>query len=449
MSDLMEMYRSKLVTAEEAVKVVKSGDWVRYGYSFTKPTALDMELAKRKDELYDVNIHCATCMRKFYTVEADPTTTHFRYNSGHMTGPERQLHDQGLCYYVPSQFGQSPDWFRMGYSKVNVAMLSVTPMDKHVYFNFGPQATFVKAVCDMAEKVIVEINPSMPKALGGFEECIHISEVDMIVEDPRADNPLPDIQAAPVSPEDAKIAEYIIEEIPNGACIQLGIGGVPRAVGEMIAKSDLKDLGVHSEMLVESMMTMYEAGKITGRYKTLDPGKIVYSFGLGSKKFWEWIDNNPALACCPVRYTNYPQYVMANDNAISINNGLEVDLTGQVCSESKGTRMISGSGGQLEFAFGSFFSRGGKSFLCMHSTYTKKGGRASRIVPTLTPGAVVTTPRPVVHYLVTEYGKVILKGKSEWQRAELIISIAHPDFRDDLIKEAQKLGIWRRTAKIE
>lgn len=449
MSTFMELYRSKLVTAEQAVKVVKSGDWVRYGYSFSKPNALDMELAKRKEELFDVNIHCATCMRKFYTIEADPTTTHFRYNSGHMTGPERKLHDEGLCYYVPSQFGQSPAWYYRGYSRANVAMLSVCPMDKNGFFNFGPQATYIRAICDVADKVIVEINPSMPRALGGFGECVHVSEVDMIVEDPRADNPLVDIKATPPSAADTKIAEHIIPEIVDGACIQLGIGGVPQAVGEVIAKSDLKDLGVHSEMLVESMMTMYEAGKITGRRKTTDPGKIVYAFGLGSNKFWEWIDDNPALASCPVNYTNYPQYIMANDNFVSINNGLEVDLTGQICSESKGTRMISGSGGQLEFAFGSFYSKNGQSFICMNSTYTKKGGMASRIVPNLTPGAVITTPRPVLHNLVTEYGKVTLKGKSEWQRAELIISVAHPDFRDELIKEAQKLGIWRRTAKIE
>jgi len=449
MSDLMKQYRSKLVTAEEAVKVVKSGDWVRYGYSFSKPTALDMELAKRKDELFDVNIHCSTCLRKFYTVEADPTTLHFRYNSGHMTAPERYLRDKGMAYYIPAQFGQNVEWFRRGYNPCNVTMLSVCPMDKYGYFNFGPNNSMLKAICDVSEKVIVEVNPSMPRALGGFDEAIHISEVDMIVEDPRADNPLPDIASPSITLEDKKIAEFIMEEITDGACLQLGIGGMPQVIGEMITQSDLKDLGVHTEMMNESMMDMFLAGKLTGRRKTLLPGKIVYTFAFGSKRLWEWIDNNPALASCPVNFTNSPQYIMANDNVISINNCIEVDLTGQVCSESKGTRMISGSGGQLEFAYGSFYSKGGKSFLAMTSTYNKNGNKLSRIVPTLTPGAVVTTPRPVVHYLVTEYGKVNLKGKSEWQRAELIISIAHPDFRDDLIKEAEKLGIWRRSAKIE
>lgn len=448
MSDLMSLYRSKLVTAEEAVRVVKSGDWVRYGYSFSKPTALDMELAGRKDELFEVNIHCSTCVRKFYTVEADPTTNHFRYNSGHMTTPERRLYDEGLCYYIPSHFGQSPIWFEKGYCRADVVMLSVCPMDRHGFFNFGPNNTFLKAMCSVADKVIVEVNLSMPRALGGFDEALHVSEADMIVEDPRADNPLSDIKPHPITPEDAKIAGLIMEEIRDGCCIQLGIGGMPQAIGEMIVRSDLKDLGIHTEMLNESMMSMFLAGKITGRKKNLLPGKMVYAFALGSKKLWEFIDENPALASVPVSFTNSPQNIMANDNAISINNAVEVDLTGQVCSESKGTRMISGSGGQLEFAYGTFYSKNGKGFLALTSTYDKKGGCCSRIVPTLTPGAVVTTPRPVVHYLVTEYGKVILKGKSTWQRAELIISIAHPDFRDDLIREAEKLGIWRRSNKI-
>lgn len=448
MSNVISEYKRKLLKAQNAVRVVKSGNWVRYGYSFSKPTALDMELAKRRDELFEVNINCSTCMRKFYTVEADPTTSHFRYNSGHMTASERRLHDEGACYYIPSHFGQSPSWFEKGYSKADVVMLSVCPVDKHGFFNFGPNNTFLKAMCGVARKVIVEINPSMPKALGGFDEAVHISEVDMIVEDPRADNPLEDIKPLRLTPEDKRIAALIMEEIHDGACLQLGIGSLPQAIGEMIVQSDLKDLGIHTEMMNESMMNMFLTGKITGRKKTLLPGKIAYAFALGSKKLWEFIDENPALASVPVSFTNYPQNIMTNDNVVSINNALEVDLTGQVCSESIGTRMISGSGGQLEFAYGTFYSKNGKGFLALTSTYGHKGKRSSRIVPTLTPGAVVTTPRPVVHYLVTEYGKVILKGKSEWQRAELLISIAHPDYRDDLVAAAEKLGIWKRSNKI-
>ena len=448
MSDLMEQYRSKLVSAKDAVKVVKDGDWVRFGYMFSAPWALDIELANRKDELNGVFLHCATHPPKINCVEADPTTEHFLYNSGHLTGPERKLRDEGKCFYVPSQFGQTGFWYERGYIKANVVMLSVCPMDSNGYFNFGPQNTYLHTMCEAADKVIVEINPSMPKALGGFQEGIHISDVDMIVEDPRADRPLPSVSPAAPTETDMKIAELIVEEIVDGSCIQLGIGGLPNAIGDIISQSDLKDLGIHSEMLNDAMRKMYLAGKVTGKHKALMPGKIAYAFAMGSKDLWDWVDNNPALASCPVAYTNSPQYIMPNDNFVSINNCIEVDLTGQVCSESKGTRQISGSGGQLEFAYGSFYSKNGKGFLGMTSAYTKKGGLASRVVPTLPEGAVVTTPRPIVHYLVTEYGKVILKGKSEWQRAELIISIAHPNFRDDLIKEAQRLGIWRRTKKI-
>lgn len=449
MSDLMEQYRSKLVSAEQAVKVVKSGDWVGYGYGLSKPVALDIELANRKDELFEVNIAGSTCPSKVYVAEADPTTTHLRYNSGHLQVGTRRLKDEDRVYYVPSAFGQTVDWLYMGYNQRDVAMFNVCPMDKHGYFNFGPQQASNRAMAEIAGKVIVEVNPNRPRALGGAGEAVHISEVDFIVEDERATEPLFQIKAGQASPEERRIGELVMEEIPNGACLQIGIGGTADVIADMIAQSELKDLGVHTEFLAEPMMNIAEAGKLSGRFKNLDRGKIVYTFAMGTQRLYDWIDDNPALAIYPVRYTNYPQYVMAQDNFISLNNCLEVDLTGQVCSESKGTRMISGSGGQLDFANAAFYSKGGKSFLAMKSSYTKKGGNESRIVPTLTPGAVVTVPRPIVHYLVTEYGKVILKGKSEWERAELIISIAHPDSRDYLIKEAQKLKLWRRTAKIQ
>ncbi len=445
--DLMQQYKSKLVTAAEAVKVVKSGDRVGYGYGLSKPVALDIELAERKDELYDVNIGGSTNPNKVYVAEADPTTTHLRYNSGHIMGERRRLKDDGRIFYVPSAFGQTVDWLYFGYNRRDVAMFSVCPMDKHGYFNFGPQQASNKAQADVAKKVIVEVNPFRPRALGGFHESLHISEIDLIVEDERAAQPLYEVKTPPATPEEKKIAELIAEEIPDGACLQIGIGGTSGVISEIIVNSDLKDLGIHTEMLGEPMMDMFLAGKITGKRKTLDPGKIVYTFALGSKRFWDWIDDNTALAICPVRYTNYPQYIMAQDNFIAVNNCLEVDLTGQVCSESKGTRMISGSGGQLDFTNAAFYSKGGKSFLVMRSTYVKKGGNESRIVPLLTYGAVVTVPRPVVHFVVTEYGKVNLKGKSEWERAELLISIAHPDHRDYLIKEAERLKIWRPSAK--
>ena len=440
-------YQSKCVSAQQAVQVVKSGDWVRYGYASSKPTALDIELAKRKDELFDVNVQCATCLRKLHVVEVDPSMEHFRYNTGHMSAGERRLHDDSLCYYIPSHFGQNNSWFERGYNQADVVMISVCPIDNFGYFNFGPSNTYLRTLCEMGTKVIVEVNPSMPRALGGFDEAVHITDVDMIVEDERANASPPEIRPVDASPEERRIAELIMEEIEDGSCLQLGIGGVPQTIGDLIAHSNLKDLGIHTELLNESMMTLFLKGKITGRKKTIMPGKILYTFALGSRELYEFIHDNPALASVPVWYANHPQNIMANEKAVSINNTIEVDLTGQVCSESKGSRMISGSGGQLEFAYATYYSNGGKGFIAMTSTYEKKGIRHSRILPILTPGAIVTTPRPVVHYLVTEQGKVNLKGKSEWQRAELIISVAHPDFREGLIKEAEKLGIWKKSRR--
>jgi acyl-CoA hydrolase len=246
-----------------------------------------------------------------------------------------------------------------------------------------------------------------------------------------------------------RIANYIVEEIQDGACIQLGIGAMPNLIGSMIAQSDLKDLGIHTEMFNTAMLEMTLAGKVTCRRKNIDKGKIVYTFALGSEEVYEFIDNNPMLAMYPCSYTNHVAVIMQNDRAVSINNCIEVDLTGQVCSESVGTRLISGSGGQLEFAIGAYYAKEGKSFICLKSRYEKSNGEVvSRIKPILTPGAVVTTPRPCVNYLVTEYGKVNLKGKSMWDRAEMIISLAAPEFRDELVKEAEKLNLWTRTSKL-
>jgi acyl-CoA hydrolase len=229
--------------------------------------------------------------------------------------------------------------------------------------------------------------------------------------------------------------------------MQLGIGGMPNAVGAMIAKSDLKDLGIHTEMFVDSFVDMIEAGQVTGAKKNIDKYKVVATFALGSKTTYDYVDNNPRVAFYPVDYTNDPFVIAKNDKVVAINNCVEVDILGQICSESSGTRQISGTGGQLDFTYGAYRSKGGRAFICMSSAYTKKGGLISRIKATLTPGAVVTVPRTMVHYLVTEYGVVDLKGRTLWERAEAVISIAHPDVRDQLIKEAEEIGVWRRSNK--
>ena len=319
-------------------------------------------------------------------------------------------------------------------------MLQVTPMDKHGYFNFGLNASQLSAAIECADTIIVEVNENMPTCYG-HEVNIHIDQVDMVVE---GDDPLiAEMGAGKISKVDQAVANLIVPEIPDGACLQLGIGGMPNAVGSLIAQSDLKDLGVHTEMYVDAFVDIALAGKITGARKVHDRGLQVYTFAAGTKKLYDYIDENQEMMAAPVDYVNDTRIISDLDNFMSINNAVEVDLFGQVASETAGTRHISGAGGQLDFVLGAYQSKGGKSFICCSSTVKNKDGSiSSRIKPTITPGGVVTCTRANVQYLVTEYGMVNLKGTSTWERAEKIISIAHPDFREELIKEAQKLKIW-------
>ena len=283
----------------------------------------------------------------------------------------------------------------------------------------------------------------MPQCMGGIETAVHISKVSHIIE---GSNPvLAQLPSAIPSDVDRKVAKLIVEEIPNGACLQLGIGGMPNAVGVMIADSDLKDLGVHTEMYVDAFVEMSLKGKINGSKKSIDRGRQTFAFGAGTDKLYKFIHNNPEVMSTTVEYTNDPSVVGQLDNFVSINNAVEIDLFGQVNSESSGSKQISGTGGQLDFVMGAYKSKGGKSFVCLASTYGKTGEVKSRIVPTLERGSITTDSRTVVHWVVTEYGKVNLKGKSTWQRAEAIISIANPLFQDNLIREAESLKIWKKS----
>lgn len=445
--DFKTMYEDKLTTADEAVKVVKSGDWVDFSWCVTTPVALDAAMAKRLPELSDINFRGGILMWQPEIFKIEDPAKHMTWNSWHMGGIERKAVAQGFAFYAPIRYSEVPRYNRDSATPARVAMMQVSPMDEHGFFNFGPSASHSAAVCECAETVIVEVNENIPRCLGGFEESIHISKVDMIVE---GNNPAIASMggSAPATAVDEAVAKYIVNEIPDGACLQLGIGGMPNAVGSLIAQSDLKDLGVHTEMYVDAFVDIAKAGKINGRKKNIDKGRQTYAFAAGTQKLYDYLDNNPECMSAPVNYTNDIRQISALDNFISINNAVDIDLFGQVNAESAGIKQISGAGGQLDFVLGAYLSNGGKSFICMSSTFTQKDGTVkSRINPTLSNGSIVTDTRANVHYFVTEYGIVNLKGLSSWQKAEAIISVAHPDFRDELITEAEKMHIWRQSNK--
>lgn len=439
-------YQKKCTTADEAVKVVKSGDWVDFGWCTGTPVALDHALAKRVPELSDVNFRGGILLRPLETFQAPEANERLTWNSWHMSGIERKMIANGNTFYNALRYSELPRYIREHCDPIDVAMFQVSPMDAHGYFSFGPNASHMMAVCDRAKVIIVEVNPNMPRCLGGFEESIHISRVDMIVEH---ESPIGILGGGGAASEiDEAVAKLIVEEIPNGACLQLGIGGMPNAVGSMIAQSDLKDLGVHTEMYVDAFVDISMAGKITGAHKSIDRGRQTFAFGAGTQKLYDFINDNPSCMSAPVAYTNDARTIAQLDNFISINNAVNVDLFGQVNAESAGVKHISGAGGQLDFVLGAYLSKGGKSFICCSSSFTDKNGNLqSRILPTLDTGSIVTDARPNVHYIVTEYGKVCLKGMSAWQRAEALISVAHPQFHDELVAQAEKMRIWKHSNK--
>ena len=375
-----EEYDQKRVSPEEAVGIVKSGDWVDYGHFSCAPTYLDPILAQRVDELKGVKVRAATYPGLAAVAQADPTRERFCYNNWHFSGGDRMLHDKGLCNYIPMLYHEGVRYFDD--IDTDVFMVKVTPMNRCGYFNFGPSCSTSKANANSAKKVVVEVNTSVPYCYGGYGESIHISDIDYIVE---SDNkPLISVPSLQISEEDTKIAKIIMNDIHDGSVIQLGIGAMPNTVGMMIAQSDLKDLGVHTEMLCDSFVDMYQAGCVTNDKKQLNPGKMVYTFALGSQKLYDFLDHNPCCATYSADYTNKPEHISRNDNMIAINNAVEIDLYGQVCSESSGVRQISGTGGQFDYIYGAYHSKGGKAFVCLTATKkNKKGEIKSRIVPTL------------------------------------------------------------------
>ncbi len=458
-------YSEKLTTAANAVSRIKSGDVVDYGSFNGKPVMCDIALAARAENLKDVQVYATTTVPPVPEVSKHPQS--FSYVDWHWTKLTRMLQFVGQPFYSPILYQRAPFYHRnskpRSYRSVYYnegaiakdvrvyAILQAGPMDQYGYFNFGPQCSHSCACVDTADVVIVEVNKNQPRCLG-VENAVHISKISHIVEAPETQQ-LFYMPSDPHTEVDKQIANHIMMHINDGCCIQLGIGGMPNLVGEMIAESDLKNLGGHTEMFVDAFVKMIASGKMNGSRKNIDHDLCAYTFALGSKTMYDFMDDNPGLIAYPVDYTNNESVISEIDNFVSVNNALQVDLFSQVNAESlviNGVpQQISGNGGMLDFVMGSFRSHRGRSFICLSSTYKDSEGKIqSRIVPSFEPGTIVTVPRQAVDFIVTEFGAVRLAACPTWMRAEKLISIAHPDYRDNLIKSAEKMNIWRRTNKI-
>lgn len=428
---------AKTITPAEAASLVKSGMWIDYGAGLAQPDVFDAALATRCDELSAVKIRNCLSTKARAVLEADHEGRSFHWLSLHFSGYDRRKHDAGISHYLPVNLGEIPDYYRRFIDPVDILVVKTRPMDKDGNFNLGPSNLWHRAIVERAKCVVVETSAAVPHA-HGIDNSIHLSEIDFLIAGD--DAAMAELPNPPPSDVDRAVAKLILNEVGDGACLQIGIGGMPNAVCSQLLEGSVGDLGIHTEMLTDGIIDLYHAGRITGAHKATFAGKIAYSFALGSKKLYEAIDGNDDFLCCPVDDTNLPHNIMKNDNVVSINNTTQIDLQGQAASESDGHRHISGTGGQLQFVRGAYASRGGKSFICLASTYEKKGERKSRIVPSLTRGNIVTTPRSDIMYVVTEYGLVCLKGKSVPERAKALISIAHPDFREELEREAFDAG---------
>lgn len=445
-------YKSKLTTAEAVAATVQSGDLLKFGYFNGKPVMLTDALGKRHAELRDVTIISVATMPPI-PMEVLQHKESFTWWDWHWSKATRLLKDHfESIIYAPVMYHSCEDFLSQGQvHKGQVPAWSwqqVGPMDDHGYFNFGPNNSESFEANMFSAKVCVEVNKHMPRCLGGSKEGIHISQVDAIVEAP--DDQV--IFAAPEFPAPAeneiKIAENLIPFMRNGSCIQLGIGGLPNALGQVIKKTDLKDLGIHSEMFVDPFVDMIDSGQINGLKKNIDVGKAVYTFGIGTQRMYDWMHNNPRISSNSVGYVNDPRVICRNDNFVSINQALQVDMFTNVSAESHGTRHITGCGGMMDFTLGAQWSKGGQSFICFPATYTdKEGNLQSNVVGYFEYGTNVTVNRHMVDYIVTEYGVRKMKAQNIWVRAENMIELAHPQFRDWLVDEANKLKIWTRTNK--
>lgn len=420
-------YKKKLVTAEEAVAEINSHNRVYISGNAATPYVLMKALASRKDELEGVELVHVLLLGE------DPLARpgmegHFRHNSLFVGPADRKAINEGRADYIPIFLHQIPNLFYSRQMLLDVAVLHLSPPDEHGFMSYGVEVLASKAAAETAKIIIVQINEKMPRVLG--DSFIHISRVHKIIE---VSEDLPQLKKKPFSEVERKIGHFIAELIEDGSTLQLGIGGIPDAV--LSALKGRQDLGIHTEMVSDGVMEAIEDGIITGAKKTFHPYKVILTFILGSNKLYGFVNNNPIFEAHPVDYVNHPFNVSQNETMVAINSAVEVDITGQVCSDSIGTYIYSGFGGQVDFIRGAAHSKKGLPIIALPSTAKK--GEISRIVPFLKRGAGVVTTRGDVMYVVTEYGVAYLHGKNLKERTEALINIAHPNFKDDLIKEAK------------
>lgn len=428
------LYESKLLTADKAIDYIEDKDKIVMGVAVSEPPALLSALAEK------IRAGRFSKLRLFYNESKEPAGNSvlqydlldvIELNCLFLSSIERNLIQQGLkdnrklVNFVPTTFSQTPRILSQEIG-IDTFIATVSPMDKNGYFTFGTNNDYGTTVARSAKKVIVEVNENMPRVFGN--SLLHISEVTAVVEN---HIPLIEVMPVPANATDELIGRIIAQQIPDGATLQMGVGALPNAICAQL--SGHRDLGIHSEVITPGMIDLIEDGVITNRKKKIDHLKSVFTFTMGNKRLYDFIHNNPSIESHPVSYVNDPAIISKNDRVISINSTAEVDLTGACNSEYIKGHQYSSSGGQLDFVRGAYLSKGGKSFIALHST--TGGGTISKIVPKLS--GPVTTPRTDVHHVVTEYGCVNLKGKSSSERALALISIAHPNFREELFKAAK------------
>jgi acyl-CoA hydrolase/GNAT superfamily N-acetyltransferase len=424
--DWQKKYAGQIASAEEAVARIRPGQRVFVGTGCAEPLELVRALTQSAAELTETEIvHLLTMGDAPYAHKE--MTQHFRVNSFFIAENVRHVIQEGLGDYTPVFLSDIPRLFNSGQLPLDAALIQVTPPDERGMCSLGVSVDIVKSAAQNASLVIAQVNPNMPRTLG--DSFLHVYDLDVLVP---SHDPIMETQFAELTDETRQIAEHIAALIEDGSTIEVGIGRIPQALlGFLKGK---KDLGIHTEMITDGIVDLVEAGVITGERKALDRGKIVASFCLGTRKLYDYVDNNPAFSFHPTEYVNDPFIISQHSNMVAVNVALEVDLTGQVCADSIGAKFFSGVGGQVDFNRGAARSRGGKAIIAMPSTAREH--KVSRIVARLSPGAGVVTTRADVHYVVTEFGVAYLHGKSVAERAMALISVAHPDFRAQLLHEA-------------